>query len=65
MSASRVKKPAKVIVDSRRRFIGPVVMDSVLAIQVCEEKNAELRERCPEYVADVYQLADCFVEVVV
>ena len=65
MSVNRVMKPAKAIVDFRRRFIGPIVMDPARAARVCREKNEALRKQHPEYVADVYCLADCFVEVVV
>jgi len=59
----RMTRPAKAVVDSRGKLIGPVVIDPARAQQVCDEWNASLRAKYPEFKHDHYKLVDCVVEV--
>jgi len=58
-----VCKSAQAVVDSRGKLLGPVVVDPVRAQEVCDECNADLRAKYPEFTSDHYELVDCVVEV--
>lgn len=63
VEVSRVFKPAQAVVDSRGKLIGPVVIDPARAQQACDECNASLRVKHPEFKSGPYHLKACVVEV--